>query len=47
MKNLTGTLRHAEDIHLVSLSNLQGEYATVISTADLLAPMHTAFRRGR
>lgn len=37
MKDLTGTLRQAEDIHLMSLSNLQGEYATVISTADVLA----------
>jgi nicotinamidase-related amidase len=37
MKDLTGTLRQADDIHLMSLSNLQGEYATVITTADLLA----------
>lgn len=36
--DLTGAPRPAEDIHLVSLSNLQGEYATVVRTADLLAP---------
>lgn len=35
-KDLTGTLRRAQDIHLMSLSNLQGEYATVITSADLL-----------
>lgn len=36
-KDLTGVMKHAEDIHLMSLSNLQGEYATVLSTAELLA----------
>jgi len=36
-QDLTGTLRPAEDVHLMSLSNLQGEYATVLSTADVLA----------
>jgi len=37
MQDVTGTLRPAEDVHLMSLSNLQGEYATVLSTADVLA----------
>jgi nicotinamidase-related amidase len=37
MKDLNGTLRTAQDVHLMSLSNLQGEYATVVHTADLLA----------
>jgi nicotinamidase-related amidase len=35
--DLTGVLRQAEDIHRMSLSNLHGEYSTVISTAVLLA----------
>ena len=37
MQDLSGSLRPAEDVHLMSLSNLQGEYATVLSTADVLA----------
>ncbi|MDP3650835.1 MAG: cysteine hydrolase family protein [Rhodoferax sp.] len=36
MQDLSGTLRPAEDVHLMSLSNLQGEYATVLSTAEVL-----------
>jgi nicotinamidase-related amidase len=36
MQDVTGTLRLAEDVHLMSLSNLQGEYATVLNTADVL-----------
>lgn len=34
-----GQLRSAEDVHALSLANLQGEYATVVSTAELLAPI--------
>lgn len=37
MQDMTGKLRPAEDVHLMSLSNLQGEYATVLSTAEVLA----------
>jgi nicotinamidase-related amidase len=31
-----GTARSAEDVHAMSLANLQGEYATVLSTAAIL-----------
>lgn len=31
-----GTPRGAEDVHAMSLANLDGEYATVVRTADLL-----------
>jgi nicotinamidase-related amidase len=34
--DLSGALRTAEDIHLMSLSNLNGEYARVIESAELL-----------
>ncbi|MBI6702175.1 cysteine hydrolase family protein [Pseudomonas viridiflava] len=32
-----GTPRTAEDVHAMSLANLHGEYATVLSTAQILA----------
>ncbi|MEE4092059.1 cysteine hydrolase family protein [Pseudomonas viridiflava] len=32
-----GTPRSAEDVHAMSLANLHGEYATVLSTAQILA----------
>lgn len=35
--DIAGRLRSAEDVHAMSLANLQGEYATVISTAEVLA----------
>lgn len=35
--DITGVERPAEEWHLMSLSNLDGEYATVTSTDDLLA----------
>jgi nicotinamidase-related amidase len=31
-----GTLRSADDVHAMSLANLHGEYATVLSTAQIL-----------
>ncbi|MFW9080323.1 cysteine hydrolase family protein [Pseudomonas sp. P2757] len=31
-----GTLRSAEEVHAMSLGNLHGEYATVVSSADIL-----------
>jgi nicotinamidase-related amidase len=34
--DLSGALRTAEDIHLMSLSNLNGEYSRVIESAELL-----------
>ncbi len=35
--DLAGTLRAAEEIHLISLTNLHGEYATVLDAATLVA----------
>jgi nicotinamidase-related amidase len=35
--DFSGGLRSAEDVHALSLANLQGEYATVVSTAEVLA----------
>lgn len=32
-----GTPRSAEDVHAMSLANLHGEYATVLSTAQILS----------
>lgn len=34
--DFAGKLRPAEEVHAMSLANLQGEYATVVSTAELL-----------
>lgn len=31
----SGILRSAEDVHAMSLGNLQGEYATIVTTAEL------------
>lgn len=36
MQDLQGVLLLAEDVHRMSLSNLQGEYASVVGTAELL-----------
>jgi hypothetical protein len=33
-----GTWRAAEEVHAMSLANLDGEYCTVTQTARLLAP---------
>ena len=35
-RDLDGRLWSAEEVHALSLSNLSGEYATVVSTQDLL-----------
>ena len=34
-----GTPRSAEDVHLMALANLHGEYATVVATAALLTTL--------
>jgi hypothetical protein len=31
-----GTFRSAEDVHAMSLANLEGEYCNVVTTASLL-----------
>jgi nicotinamidase-related amidase len=35
-RDFSGTLRSAEEVHLMSLANLDGEYAKVLSTAETL-----------
>jgi nicotinamidase-related amidase len=35
-RDWNGTLRPAEDVHAMSLANLAGEYATIVTSADLL-----------
>jgi hypothetical protein len=35
--DFSGQLRSAEDVHALSLANLQGEYASSVSTAEVLA----------
>ncbi len=37
-KDLDGALLPAEDIHRMSLANLNGEYASIVMTSELLAP---------
>jgi nicotinamidase-related amidase len=39
-RDFSGTLRSAEDVHLMSLANLDGEYATVRSTAQVLGELN-------
>lgn len=36
-RDWNGTWRSAEDVHAMSLANLAGEYARIVTTADLLA----------
>lgn len=38
--DLSGIVRMAEDIHLMSLSNLNGEYAQVIESSELIGQQH-------
>jgi nicotinamidase-related amidase len=38
-RDLTGRLWSAEDVHAISLANMSGEYAEVVSTADVLAAL--------
>jgi nicotinamidase-related amidase len=37
MHDFGGTLRSAEEVHLMALANLQSDYATIASTAEVLA----------
>ena len=36
-KDWSGVWRSAEEVHALSLANLEGEYCTVVRTADVLA----------
>jgi isochorismate hydrolase len=35
-RDFGGTLRSAEEVHLMALANLDGEYAEVLSTDELI-----------
>lgn len=37
--DFNGVLRSAEDVHALSLANLQDEYAAIMSTSDILAAL--------
>jgi nicotinamidase-related amidase len=37
-----GVMRSAEDVHAMALGNLHGEYATVVTTAELISACHSA-----
>lgn len=39
-RDFGGTMRSAEDVHLLSLSNLHGEYAAVRTSAEVLSGLH-------
>ena len=39
-RDFSGHLRSAQEVHLMSLANLDGEYATVRSTAQVLGELH-------
>jgi nicotinamidase-related amidase len=41
-KDWAGTWRTADEVHAMSLANLHGEYATVVTTAEVLARLHAA-----
>ena len=38
LRDFGGTLRTAEDVHLMALANLQGDYADIRTTDNVLAP---------
>ena len=38
--DFNGVLRTAEEVHAMSLANLQDEYAAIVTTADILAALH-------
>jgi len=40
-KDLNGRLWPAEDVHALSLANMDGEYATVVATAEILQALPT------
>lgn len=42
-RDLSGRLWPAEEVHALSLANMHGEYATVISTDEALSSFGTAF----
>jgi nicotinamidase-related amidase len=46
-RDFGGTLRSADEVHLLSLSNLHGEYATIRSTQEVLSALDAqVFKKG-
>jgi len=41
-KDWHGTWRRAEEVHAMSLANLDGEYSSVVRTSEILAALKTA-----
>jgi len=41
-RDFAGTLRTAEEVHAMSLANMDGEYATVVTVAEILAMFRVA-----
>lgn len=42
-----GQLRSAEEVHALLLANLQGEYATIVSSAELLGEIQKSICQQR
>jgi hypothetical protein len=40
-RDMQGKLHPAEEVHAMSLANLQGEYATIVTTAEVLRNVAT------
>lgn len=44
-RDYAGTPRTAADVHAMSLANLDGEYAQIVGTDEMLRALHRSFRR--
>lgn len=44
-RDYAGTPRTAADVHAMSLANLDGEYAQIVGTEEMLNALHRSFRR--
>lgn len=44
-RDYAGTPRTAADVHAMSLANLDGEYAQIVGTDEMLSALHRSFRR--
>lgn len=42
-RDMEGRLWSAKDVHMLSLANMRGEYATIVSTDDVLSSFGTAY----
>ena len=44
-RDYAGTPRTAADVHAMSLANLEGEYAQIVDTDEMLNALHRSFQR--